>query len=259
MGVPLLHKERVIGMLGLSHTTRGYYTEQHGKLALAIANQAAVAIENARLYAQAQEVAALEERHRLARELHDSVAQALYGVTMYAEAAHSLLCAGEQEQAAGHVRAVRETAHTALAEMRLLIFELRPPILEQEGLAAALQARLAAVESRVAGLTASLSVEGEILLPVPIEEALYRLAQESLNNVFKHAGARNVTLTLRQCDGRVLLEVEDDGAGFDRARAARHGGAGLRGMAERAEQIGGHLTVDSVPGQGTRVRVEVEV
>jgi PAS domain S-box-containing protein len=255
--VPLKVKERLIGVVRIDHSAPHAYTPQHATLVLAFANQAAVAIENARLYARAQDMAALEERQRLARELHDSVTQALYGVTLYAEAATRLLAAGEPETATTYVHEVRATAQEALQEMRLLIFELRPPILEQEGLVAALQARLAAVEGRVPGLVATVDAQSELRLPTPIEEALYRIAQETLNNVLKHAKAHTITLSLRQEGSTVTLRIADDGVGFDRAIAGRQGGFGLRGMAERAAQVGGAVTVQSAPGQGTVVRVEV--
>jgi PAS domain S-box-containing protein len=255
--VPLKVKERLIGVVRIDHSAPHAYTPQHATLVLAFANQAAVAIENARLYARAQDMAALEERQRLARELHDSVTQALYGVTLYAEAATRLLAAGEQDATTAYLHEVRTTAQEALQEMRLLIFELRPPILEQEGLVAALQARLAAVEGRVPGLVTTVDAQSELRLPAPIEEALYRIAQETLNNVLKHAKAHTIAVSLHQEGSTVALEIADDGAGFDRATAERRGGFGLRGMAERAAQVGGAVTVQSAPGHGTVVRVEV--
>jgi signal transduction histidine kinase len=257
--VPLTLKDQTIGVVRLDHREPHAYTERHAGLAHAIANQAAVAIENARLYARAQEAAALEERQRLARELHDSVTQALYGVTMYAEAAATLLAGGEQETATTYLREVRNTAQEALQEMRLLIFELRPPILAQEGLVAALQARLAAVEGRIPGLTTTFDVQDDLRLPAPIEEALHGIAQETLNNVFKHARASRVALSLRKAGQTVTLQITDDGVGFDPAAVQDRGGLGLGGMAERAAQVGGRLTVQSSPGQGTNVRVEVPV
>jgi signal transduction histidine kinase len=147
MGVPLVCRERVIGMLAFDHGERGFFTAHHAELAHAAANQAAVAIENARLYAQAQHAAAQEERQRLARELHDSVTQALYGVTMFAEAASRHLAAGSIQTASGYLRELQQTAQEAMQEMRLLIFELRPPVLEERGLAAALLARVGSVEA----------------------------------------------------------------------------------------------------------------
>jgi signal transduction histidine kinase len=255
--VPLLVKERVIGVVRIDHKQDGAYTEHQAMLAMALATQAAVAIENARLYGRAQQVAALEERQRLARELHDSVTQALYGVTMYAEAAASVLEAGDETTASTYLQEVRNTALSALQEMRLLIFELRPPVLEHEGLEAALRARLAAVEGRITNLSTTVDVESDLGLPPAVEQALYGIAQETLNNIMKHSRATALRLALRRESGTVTLEIADNGTGFEVPAARSAGGLGLRGMVERAEQIGGRLTVRSAPEQGTIVCVEV--
>jgi signal transduction histidine kinase len=257
--VPLMIQERVFGVVRIDHAAAHAYTPHHATLAMAFATHVAVAIENARLYEQAREAAAMQERYRLARELHDSVTQALYGVTMYAEAATALLATKDHETAANYLHVLRDTAQDALREMRLLIFELRPPVLAEEGLIAALQARLAAVESRVGSLATKLNVEGDIVVPAALEQALYGIAQESLNNVFKHAKAQTVTLSLQKTDTAVALEIVDDGVGFDPATLARKGGLGLRGMEERVAQIGGRLNVRSAPGQGTTIRVEISL
>jgi NarL family two-component system sensor histidine kinase LiaS len=140
--------------------------------------------------------------------------------------------------------------------MRLLIFELRPPVLEQGGLAAALQARLRAVEGR-ANLETELIVEGVSDLPARVEQALYRIAQEALNNALKHARARCILVRLRQVSSQVILEITDDGIGFDPAGVRETGRLGLQGIAERVTQLGGRLTVQSRLGAGTRLRVEV--
>jgi signal transduction histidine kinase len=142
--------------------------------------------------------------------------------------------------------------------MRLLIFELRPPILERLGLAAALQARLQAVEGR-AGLRTEFKTNLEERLPPDVEEGLYRIALEALNNALKHAQARNIKVHLRQDEpgrtepARVTLEIADDGIGFDLATARERGGLGLSAMEERAAELGGRLTVESTPGSGTRI------
>jgi GAF domain-containing protein/ligand-binding sensor domain-containing protein/two-component sensor histidine kinase len=220
------------------------------------AQQAAIAIENARLYQQAKQLAVVEERQRLARDLHDSVTQALYGMTLYSEAATGQLELGHVDRVAEHLRELQSTAREALTEMRLLIYELRPPVLAEEGLAAALRDRLLAVEGRI-GLKTDLQVEGEIHLPPGTEEELYRIAQEALNNALKHAKARSITVSLRQVGASVRLEVVDDGVGFDPVTVSNKGGVGLSAMAERAAELGATLTVDSRPGQGTQLQVEV--
>lgn len=199
-----------------------------------------------------------DERQRLARDLHDSVAQSLYGIGLHAAAAERQLATGATDAARGSVAAIAATAREALAEMRLIIFDLRPPLLAEAGLVAALRARLDAVEGRLAGLAATLDAPAALTLPPPIEEAFYRVAQEALNNALKHAGAWRVTVTLWQTDAATGLTIADDGAGFERQAAGQRGGLGLRGMAERAAQIGGRLAIRSAPGAGTTVTLEVD-
>ncbi len=208
------------------------------------------------LVSAAQEQAVLEERQRLARDLHDSVIQALYSVTLHAQGARGLLLSGNFPQATDALRGLQETAQEALDEMRLLIFELRPPILEQVGLVAALQARLNSVEGR-ASLHTRLLTNRVGTLPAAVEQALYRIAQEALNNVLKHAQARHVTVRLERAETAVRLEINDDGIGFEPSRMEASGGVGLRGMAERVAQLAGTFTLLSAAGSGTHLHVEV--
>jgi signal transduction histidine kinase len=255
MWVPLVVRGRPIGLLSLTSSERDAFGDRDAELALAIARQAAVAIENARLHERARQAAVLEERERLARELHDSVTQSLYAVSLHAEAATRALADGAVEPAASNLSDIGETVQEALGEMRLLLFELRPPLLEEHGLVGALQTRLRAVESR-AGLSAEIEGEDDLRLRPETERELYRVAQEALNNVLKHAHAGHVTVRLDTRDGRAALEVADDGVGFE--PALRGGdGFGLPGMRERVERLGGSLRVESAPGAGTRVRAEV--
>jgi len=201
-----------------------------------------------------REKAITEERNRLARELHDSVTQALYGVTLYSEAAAGHLALGHADRAAEHLQELQDTAQEALAEMRLLIFELRPPILEELGLAAALQARLQAVEGR-AGLRTEFKTNLEERLPPDVEEGLYRIALQALNNALKHAQARNIMVHLRHAQRVVTLEIADDGIGLDLATARERGGIGLSAMEERAAELGATLAIESGTGNGCRVVV----
>jgi len=177
-------------------------------------------------------------------------------MTLYSQAALGQLNLGHLEQAAENLRELQDTAQEALAEMRLLIYELRPPELEKEGLDAALQNRLAFVEER-AGLKASMISELTERLPQTIEEGLYRIAREALNNVLKYAQASTVTIHLRQVEKLVTMEIVDDGVGFDPQDLRSRGGVGLRAMQERATELGGQWRVVSQPGKGTRVQVEV--
>ena len=256
IAVPLSSRGRVLGVMFLASREHRDFSLPEVHLLTSIGHQVGVAVENGLLYKRAQQLAVLEERNRLARDLHDSVTQAVYGVTLYAEASTRLLAAGQVETAAEHLRDLRTTAQQALREMRALIFELRPPVLEKEGLVAALQTRLESVEGR-AGVRAELKADGDFVLSRENEEGLYRIAQEALNNALKHARAQSISVGLSRGGGRITLEVVDDGVGFDTAEGREHGGLGFTGMEERATRLGGVLTVLSSPGGGTTVRVEV--
>ena len=255
---PLIVKDDIYGAMALYYYDPRPFSDEEILLAGAVSDQAALAIENARLVAAAQGRAVLEERQRLARDLHDSVTQALYGVTLYAEAGARIAATGDAATVVSHLRELQEMAQAALQEMRLLIFELRPPVLEEAGLRAALQTRLEAVEGR-SKLNTRLIAEETGSLPAAVEQALYRIAQESLNNVLKHARAQSVTVGLRREGQTVILEITDDGIGFEPSAARDQGGLGLLGIAERVAQIGGRLSLRSTPGAGTRVRVEVSL
>jgi nitrate/nitrite-specific signal transduction histidine kinase len=251
---PLSSRGRVLGTLfAITHDTREF-TEQDVQLLTSIGNQIGVAVENARLYEQAQQAAIVEERGRLARELHDSVTQSLYSLTLLAEAGQRLAKAGDIERAREYMHRLGEIGQQSLKEMRLLVYELRPLALREEGLVGALNQRLDAVERR-AGVEAHLVTEGKIALPEQVEEALYRIAQEALNNALKHAAPTSVEVTIRADGKRVELEVCDDGRGFDADAAGSGGGMGLVSMRERAEKIGGTCEVISAAGEGTRVKV----
>jgi PAS domain S-box-containing protein len=207
---------------------------------------------------QARQKTIAAERSRLARELHDSVTQALYSITLYAEATRMAMSAEKQDVAARNLHELHKMAREAMVDMRTLIFELHPPVLEEEGLVAALQARLAAVEDR-AGVQAEICAEGERRVPLPIEEELFWIAVEALNNVVKHAKAERVEIHYRLDDRNVCLEVKDDGLGFDPARARQTGGLGLRGIEERVQRIQGKLEIVSILGQGTVVSVKAAI
>ena len=254
LAVPLALKDRLIGMLTVSRHEPDAYTARDAALVLAIANQAGVAIENARLYEQAQALAALEERQRLARELHDSVSQALYGIALGARTARTLLDRAPS-QVAEPLDYVLQLAEAGLAEMRALIFELRPESLATEGLVAALTKQADALRARHRiAVVATLCDEPDV--PLELKEPLYRVAQEALHNTVKHARAGRVELRLACGDDAISLEVGDDGVGFDPG-GAFPGHLGLRSMRERVAALGGSFEVDSAPGRGTRVRARV--
>ena len=254
MQVPIRVAGEVFGVFSADYLQPHHFTDEEKRLLLAFAQRAGLAIETARLVEREEELAVMQERNRLARDLHDSVTQSLYGIGLYAEVASQLLKTQDFETAGTNLQELKGLALDALAEMRLLIYELRPSVFEEEGLLAAIQARLDAVEGRV-GLKTKLTIEGEISLPAVVEEGLYRITQEALNNVLKHAHAQNVTVTIGQDEGQVRLEIADDGVGFDPKQACEAGCLGLHGMKERAEELGAEFEIISQTGQGARVMV----
>jgi signal transduction histidine kinase len=260
MGVPMMIGERVIGLLTFDFSQSHYCTPHHADMALAVANQAAVAIENTRLYAEAQSKAALEERQKLARELHDSVSQALYGIGLGTRTARELLDRepGEtrlKQTLAEPLDYILSLAEAGLTEMRALIFELRPESLELEGLVAALNKQAAALRPRHK-LEVKTTFGDEPLLPLPVKEVLYRVAQEALHNIAKHSRARQVELRLEEENDSVRLEIKDDGQGFDLG-GEFPGHLGLRSMRERVERLGGVFEIESAPGKGTRLDAQI--
>ena len=252
--VPLVYRGRVVG------TLTGHYLEEHdpdeGEIAFlgAIADHAAVAVENARLFAEARGKAALEERQRIARELHDSVAQALYGIGLAASAVRTWLDS-DPGRAIEPAEYVAELARAGLAEMRALIFALRPESLAEEGLVAALEKMAASLRARH-GLAVAADLGDEPVASLEVKEALYRVAQEALHNAVKHARATRVELRLGWYDGEIGLRVRDDGVGFEPA-GSYPGHLGLRSMRERTERLGGALEVRSAPGRGAEVQVRL--
>ena len=254
---PLIADSRTIGVLGLVNKPGGF-TQDDARILKLFASQAAIAIEIARLHEQAEQLAIVEERQRLARELHDSVTQSLYSVILYADAAIMTLSTGKQDLTTQHLQVLRETAEDAMREMRLLVFQLHPLALGKEGLAAALRARLTAVEAR-AGFETEFKCEGEVHLPLSIQAEIYQIAQEVLNNVVKHAKATRVSVELLLTEKTTTLDIHDDGIGFDPTSARKAGGFGLTSIEERAAKMGGTVLVQSEVSHGTRVRVEIPV
>ena len=251
---PLVVRDKTIGALVVINKEHPFSQDDLRTMGL-FADQAAIAIENSRLTQDVERIAVMEERNRLARDLHDSVTQSLYGVSLYAEAADRRLSSGDYQGVGEYIRELKSTAQDALKEMRLLIFELRPPVLEKEGLEAALQARLDAVEGR-AGLKTVLNASIDDRLPANIEDAFYRIAQEALNNVLKHAQAQIVEISLTVDHQHAVLEVSDDGIGFVVDEVQDCGGIGIMGMFERAERLSAKLEISSAPGKGTRIHME---
>jgi signal transduction histidine kinase len=257
MLLPLLSQGDEIGVIGISTDQPGReFTPDEVMVAETIAGQIAGAIETARLFEQAQQGAVADERNRLARELHDSVTQTLYSLDLFADATRQALSAGKIERATKHIQQILSLSRSALADMRLLIFELRPPLLDQAGLAGALRARVESVEAR-AGFKTEFEAKGERPMSHSVEAELYAVALEVLNNTLKHAQAKRITVNLEWKEQRCCLTIRDDGIGFDPEIAEDSGGFGLHTMRERIERLGGNLTLETAPDSGTTVRVEV--
>ena len=248
------------GTFGLLITQRiepNAYSHIEQEILESFAAHAAIAIENSYLYRQAQENAAVEERRRLARELHDSVAQLLYSMILMNSGWEKLARENRLSSPAESFKQLGTINLQALKEMRLLIHHLRPSDLEEMGLVNALRQRLETVEQR-AGIKAQLEVDGELPpLPISIEDELYAIAQEALNNSLRHSSASKVTVEIELVEDELILSVQDNGIGFEIQNVKQ--GIGLGSMQERARKIDGDIEITSQPGQGTLIKVKVEI
>ena len=253
--VPLKARDRTIGVLRIDSDEPGLYTMQDAELAWALASQAAIAIENARLYDQARELAALEERQRLARELHDSVTQTLCAIAMLGKI---LPETWERDPADGrrNLANLDEMTQSALAEMRTLLLELRPDTLFEADLGDLLRQLAESLRSRMrAPVEVDVQADAGARLPSDVHVTLYRIAQEALSNVSKHAAAPCVRVALSYSHDRATLRISDDGAGFSPSDVPP-GHVGTLIMHERAGAIGAALIIDSAPSQGTTVTLQ---
>ncbi|MDO9299953.1 MAG: GAF domain-containing sensor histidine kinase, partial [Anaerolineales bacterium] len=252
MWVPLAVKGRIIGGVGVAHEKRNYFTPHHADLALSVANQAAITMINAELYGQAQELAVLEERQRLARNLHDAVNQSLFSAGLIAEVLPRLW-ERDQEEARRSLEDLRRLTRGAMAEMRALLAELRPSTLTDSSLSDLLR-QLGNAFSGKTNVPVAVTIIGDFFLPAEAQIAFYRVCQEALNNVAKHAKASQVEMDLKQ-DGAVIeLRIRDDGKGFDLEQKLS-GHYGLSMMREHAEAAGALLSITSQPGHGTELTI----
>lgn len=257
IGVPISRGQRVWGTLSVVGKDPAQFGDDELALLTSVGEEIGLVVENARLRRQAERLIVVQERNRLARELHDSVTQSMYSVTLFAEAGRRIALAGKNQEAAEYFSQIGKAGQQSLKEMRLLIHRLRPSILSKEGLARALQQRLNSVEGR-AGVKGQLIVEGEAKLSPLLQDALYQIAQEALNNALKHALATEVIVRLTLLNSeQVILQIEDNGRGFDLESAAESDGMGLTSMRERAESFGGTVRIQSVLGQGTLVEASL--
>jgi signal transduction histidine kinase/DNA-binding response OmpR family regulator len=256
--VPLVSRGVVLGFLILAKDISGStFYENEIELAETIATDIAVAIENDHLTEQARLAAVDAERQRLARELHDSVTQSIYSLTLLSSGWESMARQGTLDDPVDAFRRLGAVGQQALREMRLLLHQLRPSILEELGLIHAIQQRLDTVERR-SNIDVQLIAHGDFNnMPQKIEDELFNIAQEALNNSLRHAMAGSVRVQIQKDQSIITLSVEDDGIGFD--TSAKHSGMGLRNMQERAKSIAGILSTQSEAGHGTRVTITVNV
>lgn len=262
LSVPLVGKDVTYGAITLYYRGARNFTQDEIELAVSFADQATLAIENARLRSESEQHAIAAERNRLARDLHDAVTQTLFSASLIAEVLPRIW-ERNPEEGRRRLEELRQLSRGALAEMRTLLLELRPTALTEGSLTDLLRQLADAVNSR-SRLPVKLNVEGESSLAPDVQVALYRIAQEALNNIIKHSGADQATIVLRHLPGRVNdkgnpekrveLSIQDNGHGFDPARVPpNHFGLGI--MIERAQSINAYLRIDSRPRRGTKITV----
>jgi signal transduction histidine kinase len=250
LGVPIRDDGETLGIVVLTNDTgRPGFTDEDTELIALLASHAAIAITNARLYERSRELTVVEERNRLARELHDAVMQRLFSLRLSVRAA-SKLCETDPEAAACRLDEVEVLAADAIGELRAVIVELRPPELDTHGLVETLR-RHAALLDRLHPAHVAFDVRGAVDLTRECEVEVLRLVQEALGNALRHARASRVDIVVDSD----AIEVADDGTGFDADEAATRG-LGLLSMRERAKAMGGDIILDTAPGRGTRVRLE---
>lgn len=250
MWVPVAVKNRVIGSVGIAHVEKDYFTAHHADLALTVANQAAITLINAELYEHAQALAVLQERQRLAQNLHDAVNQSLFSAGLIADVLPRLWDR-DQDEARRSLIDLRRLTRAAQAEMRALLAELRPSALTDTDIGDLLHLLGNALSGRL-NIPVKVNVAQDVILPTEVQVAFYRVCQEALNNVAKHAKASQVDVDLIHDGTAIELHIRDDGKGFDLEQIVS-GHYGLNMMHERAEAAGAHLTVKSQPGGGAEL------
>jgi len=251
--VPLAVKKRIVGGIGIAHEEQNFFTPHHAELAMTIANQAAITLVNSELYENAQAYAALHERQRIAQNLHDAINQSLFSAGLIAEVLPRLW-EREPQEARHSLEDLRRLTRGAMAEIRALLAELRPDTLIDTNFDDLLLMLGNAFSGRT-NIPVDVTVTGERSLPSETQVTLYRICQEALNNIAKHASASLVEIDLNLTPNGLELRIRDDGCGFDTSKPTLSGHYGLSMIGERTEEIGAKLIILSQPEEGTEINI----
>lgn len=249
--------KRTNGVFGFYHSSEKAFSPEMVEMADIVTSHAAITIENMYLIQDKEILATEKERLRLSRELHDSVAQGLYSLMLYGEASRRALAANKTALVADNLDEMIQLSREAMSDLRLLIFELRPPIIKEIGLTGAIVARLEAIEKR-SGTQAECNIFGQSNLSTDIETQLYWIVHEALNNVLKHSKADHLCVDIHFTRKSVIVNIKDDGVGFEIGKSGTSSGVGLKSMSERVEHLGGKLKVDSELGKGTTIEIVLD-
>jgi signal transduction histidine kinase len=252
--IPLRARGKIQGLLSCYRISQTPFNPYQVFFLNAIGEQLGLAVENHRLRLKTEEIATLQERQRLARELHDAVSQSIYSLTLFARAGRDAFKSGDQVKLLDSLEQLEINSLAALKEMRLLLYQLRSLVLEKGGLLQAIESRFNLVERR-SGIQAVIAMDESVNLPNRVEQELFLLISEALNNSLKHASANQVSVSLQPENGHMVLVIWNNGRSFDPSQAL--GGMGLENMRERAVTLGGQFMITSQPDSGTWIRVEI--
>jgi signal transduction histidine kinase len=256
LGVPIRIKNNVVGVLSLIGQSDPFCSPMTSQLVISAADVLGLAVETLHFRKQAEDAAILNERQRLGRNLHDSVSQSLYALVVSSDVSEKLLRIKNYPGLRQELKDMCKLALQGLKDMRLILYDFRPAPLESMGIEKALELRFNSVECR-AGIDVSLEVEHDIPLSPKMEQEIYQVAIESLNNSLRYAEATSVAISLMKDNHGIQLEIQDNGCGFDPSSPNTAGGMGLENMHARAQILGGELVISSTSGKGTRVCLKV--